>query len=63
MGNSYMNKKWTKIDNLLLCDNIEHKSLHCEMERLGFDLMRMGYIYFDKNNRHYYLNMETRTED
>ena len=51
------------INNLWLCkDNTEHQMLHDELEKLAFELYRLGYIKFDKEIGHYYLDMETRTE-
>lgn len=57
------NKSNDNISNLYLCkDNVEHKTIHYQLEQLAMELVQQGIINFDKNKGIYYCDMLTRTE-
>lgn len=45
------------LDNLILCENTrEHREMHCQLEKISFELFKKGIIKFDKNKKQYYIN-------
>jgi len=43
-----------RIDNLLLCTVAEHNQCHAKIERLVFELYRLGIVGFDRDKMEYY---------
>lgn len=51
------NKLNNSLDNLTLCKDVtEHRNLHCQLEEIAYDLIKKGYIIFDKTNNTYKIN-------
>lgn len=42
-----------KVENLILCNNSDHRNMHASLERVAFELFRDGVIVFDKETRSY----------
>jgi hypothetical protein len=46
-----------EIDNLLLCpDTRYHKLIDCQLHKLAFELVRLGFIKFDYDAKKYYID-------
>jgi len=56
------NKNNDDLENLFLCSSSKHKRLHYQLENISRELIKMGYIKFDKKKEEYCLTMPTRTE-
>ena len=55
------NKLNNNFSNLVLCsDTREHRNLHCQLEKIAFELVRKGIIIFDKEKNKYKIH-ENRT--
>lgn len=49
------------IDNLLLCENTsEHKTVHHNLEKVAYELVRDGVLKFDKETKTYYRDQECK---
>lgn len=45
------------LENLELCkDTRDHRNLHCQLEKISLELVKMGVIIFDKKERKYKIN-------
>lgn len=45
------------LENLVLCsDTREHRLIHCQLEEVSFELVRLGVISFDKETKQYKIN-------
>lgn len=57
------NKGNIYIDNLCLFgSDSEHQKCHKQLEKIAFELVEMGAILFDRNNKKYYIDNKIRTE-
>lgn len=56
-------KENDSLDNLYLCSSSKHKKLHYQLETISRDLIKLGFIIFDKDIGEYKLVLPTRTED
>jgi len=46
------------LENLILCINMsEHRTLHCQLEKIAYDLVKRGVIKFDKYTKKYYADL------
>lgn len=51
------NKLNNNIDNLILCnDTREHKTIHCQLEKISYYLVEIGVIKFNKDSKKYYID-------
>lgn len=45
------------IDNLVICSNMsEHRNLHCQLEKISYDLIQKDIIIFDHQEKKYKIN-------
>lgn len=54
-------KKNNEIDNLLFCENSSiHRLVHSQLEKISYQLIKEGFILFDKENKVYIANSNRR---
>lgn len=45
------------IENLELCEDTRvHRNLHCQLEKIAFELVKNGIIFYDKKTKKYLIN-------
>ena len=55
------NKKNNKMSNLFLCeDTSHHRKIHCQLQKISYELIREGIIQFDKEKGLYIANPNRR---
>ncbi|HAU84055.1 MAG TPA: hypothetical protein DCW90_00545, partial [Lachnospiraceae bacterium] len=55
------NKKNNDISNLLKCSSTKrHREVHAQLEKVAYQLIKEGYILFDKDKEEYIANSNRR---
>jgi len=54
-----VDKQNNNVDNLIIyTDEQDHKNMHKSLEKIGIDLLKLGFVIFDKKVRQYKINFD-----